>query len=306
MAGTKSPLLIRFVVLGCVFAGIANAQTVTRETRQVTVDGMEREYLLLSPNRSGTSALPLVFNFHGSGGSPEGQLATSDFERIVSEYGFVAVLPQGAYTNTRTARSWNADLDPNGVNDVEMVRSIIADVGRDHRIDPTRIYSTGFSGGARMTSRLACELSDVLAAVAPVGGIQFGASCEPQRAIAVLTFHGQADRVNHYVPTADSAPYWANGVEESIERWIDINECAVHMPRVMRISQTVEQRNWSGCRNEVVVEAWIIEDGGHTWPGSPLLRESEGRGVTNHDIDASDLIWQFFARFSRADPGGIR
>jgi polyhydroxybutyrate depolymerase len=52
---------------------------------------------------------------------------------------------------------------------------------------------------------------------------------------------------------------------------------------------------WSGCAGGAVVEAYLIEDGGHTWPGSPLV---SGRGaVTNQDIDASELIWQFFARF---------
>lgn len=306
MAGIRAALSITVVALCCASGSIANSQTVTNETRQVTVDGVEREFLVLAPGRSATSALPLVFNFHGSGGSPQGQLANSDFERIVYEHGFVAVLPLGAYTNTRTSRSWNADLDPGGVNDVALVRAIIADVGRDYQIDATRIYSTGFSGGARMTSRLACELSDVLAAVAPVGGIQFGAACDPARSIPVLTFHGKADRVNHYVPNADSAPYWVNGVEESIERWVDANGCAANMSRVEQISRTVAQRSWSDCADEVVVEAWIVEDFGHTWPGSPLVREPGRPGITNQDIDASDLIWQFFARFSRPDPAGTR
>lgn len=148
-----------------------------------------------------------------------------------------------------------------------------------------------------MTSRLACELSDVLAAVAPVGGIQFGSECDPERAIPVLTFHGKADRVNHYVPNDDSAPYWVNGVEESIRRWVDANECEEQAVLTQQISRSVVRRNWSGCASSVVVEAWIIEDGGHTWPGSPLIRAVERSGVTNQDIDASELIWQFFTRY---------
>ena len=274
----------------------AYAQSVEQLNRRITVDGAQREYLLLVPERSSASALPLVFNFHGSGGSPQGQLANSDFVRVVSENGFLAVLPQGAYTNTRSSRSWNADLDPGGVNDVALVRAIIADVERDYAVDGSRIYSTGFSGGARMTSRLACELSDVLAAVAPVGGVQFGANCNPERAIALLTFHGKADRVNHYEKSADSAPYWVSGVEESIDKWIDENGCAENLREESQIAPTVVRSTWSNCRDGVVVEAWIIADGGHTWPGSALVREVERLGITNQDIDASELIWQFFTQ----------
>jgi polyhydroxybutyrate depolymerase len=297
MSAIRFSLTLSIVIATFAWVGAAQAQTVTRETRQLIVDGVRREYLLLVPEITGTSARPLVLNFHGSGGSPEGQLANSDFERVVAEIGFVAVLPQGAYTNTRSSRSWNADMDPAGVDDVGFARAIIDAVSRDYLIDAARIYSTGFSGGARMTSRLACELSDILAAVAPVGGVQFGAACNPARAIPLLTFHGKADRVNHYVPSEDSAAYWVSGVEESISRWVEVNECGTRAPRAERTSPTVVHRSWTGCADEVVVEAWIIDDGGHTWPGSPLVRESERLGITNQDIDATDLIWQFFARY---------
>lgn len=300
MNDLRRALCTAAAVLLAVAAHTAIAQPVVRESRTVEVDGVEREFLLLVPAVLPAAPLALVFNFHGSGSTSDAQVANSDFERSVAENGFIAVLPQGAYMNTRSPRSWNADLDPSGVDDVELVRNIIADVSRDFRVDTARIYSTGFSGGARMTSRLACELSGTFAAAAPVGGIQFGAGCAPERAIPILTFHGKADRVNQYERNAESPPYWVAGVEQSIGGWVGANRCAAEAAQES-VAPGVVHHVWDDCADGAVVEAWIIDDGGHTWPGSPLVREVERLGVTNHDIDATDLIWEFFSRYRLSD-----
>ena len=281
---------------------VSNAQSVEQVRRKIDVHGVEREYLLLVPTSASEAPRALVFNFHGSGGTPERQLATSGFDRVAGEHGFLAVLPQGAYTNSRSSRSWNADLDPAGVDDVALVRAIIEDVRRDYRVDPTQVYSTGFSGGARMTSMLACQLSDELAAVAPVAGIQFSEQCRPSRALPVLTFHGKADRVNHYVPNEDSAPYWVSSVEESVRHWVEADQCNSAMPQERRLTSTVTHRVWDGCANGANVEFYLIDDGGHTWPGSALVASSERSGATNQELDASELIWQFFSRHRLAAP----
>jgi len=275
----------------------AAAQGIEQIRRAIEVDGVEREYLLLVPDNPNGNPLALVFNLHGSGGSPERQLEVSNFERTAAEHQFLAALPQGIYQNSRSRRSWNADLDPTGVDDVAFIRAIIEDVSRNYALDRSRIYSTGFSGGARMTSRLGCELGDVLAAVAPVGGIQFGALCEPAEPIAVLTFHGRADRVNHFIPNADSAPYWVNSVEDSIARWVEANHCSETTQT--RPAQTILHERWTRCADDVAVEAYIIDDGGHTWPGASLGQQSASGGLINRDIDASELIGAFFERYRR-------
>src|SRR5690606_3753524 len=117
-------------------------------------------------------ALPLVFSFHGSGGLPQSQVDTSRFDALAAQHGFIAVFPAGAFTNSVTAGSWNANLEA-GVDDVQFVRDMIEEVAGITAVDRSRIYVSGFSGGGRISSRLACELSDVLAAAAPVAGLQY-------------------------------------------------------------------------------------------------------------------------------------
>jgi hypothetical protein len=56
-----------------------------------------------------------------------------------------------------------------------------------------RIYAIGFSSGARMSSRLACDLSDRMAAIGPVGGLRYPEDCAPTRPVPVIAFHGKRD-----------------------------------------------------------------------------------------------------------------
>lgn len=146
-----------------------------------------------------------------------------------------------------------------------------------------------------MSSRVACDLSDVIAAIAPVTGIQFPAGCNPTRPVPVITFHGKLDGINHYDHRADSPPYWDTGVETSVSRWAAHNRCEgtpdeeFVTPQVVRIS-------YSDCAEGSSVVFYRSENAGHTWPGSPRAdRLMElGFGVTNRDVPATRLIWEFF------------
>ncbi|MEE8638718.1 MAG: PHB depolymerase family esterase [Candidatus Margulisiibacteriota bacterium] len=255
--------------------------------------GKERNYLLYVPaSYNGQSPAPLVFNFHGSGGNPEGQLGYSDFAKLAESKGFIVVLPAGLY-QSRGRNSWNTIMDPEGVNDVQLVKDLIRELNTKLTIDKKRIYSTGMSGGARMVSRLGCELSETLAAIAPVAGIQHPNDCSVSRAVPVITFHAKKDLVNHYVHRSNSPGYWTTGVEESVSGWVTKNGCN-KAPLTDQISSVVTKLNWKNCNNGAEVIFYRVEDGGHTWPGSPIVLTQFWAGKTNKDINASQLIWNFF------------
>ena len=237
--------------------------------------GVERAYLLHVPAGYDGNAIPLVLNYHGSGGVPENQLATSGFDELANRENFAVAFPAGAFTNSVSQRSWNANVEA-GVDDVQFARDVIADVSARINIDATRIYVTGMSGGARMSSRLACELSDILAAAAPVAGLQYPDGCVPVRAVPILAFHGKADRVNQYEVSANSRPYWRMGVETAVERWRQANQCSNDV-QVRQISDNVELRSWTSCSDGAEIRFVVIADGGHVWPDG-----------------ASEQIWSFF------------
>jgi len=258
--------------------------------------GEERAYLLYLPENIGAEPAALLFSFHGSGGVPRNQVDTSGFDKLADEFGFVAVFPAGAFTNSVTARSWNANVE-SGVDDVQFVRDMIEDVAAMVSIDRTRIYTSGMSGGARMSSRLACELSDVLAAAAPVAGLQYPDGCTARRPIPIITFHGLADRVNQYEVSEQSRPYWRMGVETALDKWRQANGCSLANTDD-RLSQEVVFYRWSECDGAAEIHFYQIKNGGHTWPGAALPDNADVRLrlAINQDIDASRLIWEFFAR----------
>ena len=261
-------------------------------------DGDQRSYLLYLPENIGTEPAPLVFSFHGSGGVPQNQVRTSRFDKLADEFGFVAVFPAGAFTNSVTARSWNANVEP-GVDDVQFVRDMIEDVAAMVSIDRSRIYASGMSGGGRISSRLACELSIVLAAAAPVAGLQYPDDCTVIRPIPIIAFHGLADRVNQYEVSENSRPYWRMGVETALDKWRQANGCSLAITDD-RLSQEVRFYRWSECDGVAEIHFYQIRSGGHTWPGAAIPENVDISGPDRVDqgIDASRLIWEFFSRHS--------
>lgn len=255
--------------------------------------GTQRSYMLYVPESYTGDPVPLLLGLHPSGGNPQSQVNVSGFDALADRHGFVVAFPAGIFANSVSSRSWNANMD-DGVDDVLFIRDLIDEVTGMVSVDRTRIYASGFSGGARMSSRLACELSDVLAAAAPVAGIQYPDGCIPSRPVPILTFHGRADATNHYELRADSRPYWRMGVETAVDRWRQANGCTLDNETAY-VTSSVTFHSWKQCEGGAEIEFYIIEDGGHTWPGARRMSTNASR-VTNMDIDASQLIWEFFSR----------
>ena len=280
---------LKLIMLFCGFISLtASAQNMSGQSTQTIMSGgVERSYVLYVPPHDVEASLPLVFNFHGSGSSPQRQETSTDFIRIAEENGFVLVYPVGAFTNSVTAGSWNANVDE-GVDDVQFTRDMIEAIASMLNIDRSRIYATGMSGGGRMTSRLACELSDVLAAAAPVAGLQYPDDCTLKRAIPVLNFHSLDDGTNQYRVTANSRPYWRMGVETALDKWRQANNCSL-TSITDKLTQHITYYQWSDCSGSAELQFYQLTNGGHTWPGSPGM-------ISNKEINASELIWAFFTK----------
>jgi polyhydroxybutyrate depolymerase len=283
----KQKQLIALLLYGFLSTAALAQNMAGQTTHTISSSGIERSYVLYIPAVETDANLPLVFNFHGSGSTPQRQEAQTDFIRLADNHGFVLVYPVGAYTNSVTSGSWNANLDA-GVDDVQFTRDIIENIASMLNLDRKRIYSTGMSGGGRMTSRLACELSDILAAAAPVAGLQYPNGCTLRRAIPIQSFHSTDDATNQYEVSVNSRPYWSMGVETAIDRWRQANDCSLDNSSD-KLSQHVTYYQWSDCGGLAEIQFYQLNNGGHTWPNSPS-------SSSNKDINASELVWDFFSR----------
>jgi polyhydroxybutyrate depolymerase len=227
--------------------------------------------------------MPLVFNLHGLGSNLEEQERLSGMTAKADEAGFIVVYPQAG------ASVWNIQAGEIGAIDVDFFRQMIDLLLVELNVDPTRIYATGFSNGGGMVHRLACDLSDRIAAIAPVAGAYMqDQTCVPRRPVPVLAIHGLADRF---------APFIDQSVGQDVPRWAQIwaarNGCD-REPQV-RVDGPVAVETWQNCRDNASVVLHRVEEMGHTWPGSPF----GGRyGPGTRVLVANDIIWDFFQTHS--------
>jgi polyhydroxybutyrate depolymerase len=173
-------------------------------------------------------------------------------------------------------------------------------------VDTERVYSTGMSNGAQMSSLLACRMSDRIAAVAPVAGAEFFETCDG-RPVPVIAFHGSADPIVTYeggglnATTIANMQYWKGdmpeglpvhrGVDAALSAWAAHNGCDPQ-PVEERVSPDVRRRVWQNCAAPTVL--YVIDGGGHAWPGKPVPAFEAQFGPGTTEIDASTLIFEFF------------
>jgi polyhydroxybutyrate depolymerase len=240
--------------------------------------GVERRFLVyLPPGVAPSAGWPVIFNLHGSGSTPEGQLDTSQLSSLADEKHFVIVAPAAVETDHR----WNVPPAPDKPDDVRFVSDILDAANGLFCVDARHVYSTGFSGGARMSSQLACDLSGRIAAIAAIGGIRFPGPCSAARAIPILAFHGTGDETNPFA--GGGQPYWGTGVEDAISSWARHNGCPG--PTETRVAPIVTQEAYagSGCGDVIL---YRIEGFGHAWPGAVEADPEHGA--------ANDILWRFF------------
>ena len=245
-----------------------------------TPDG-ERSYRLHIPTGyNNRRPAPLVLNFHGYAKSAEQQEAYSGLVPLSDSRGFILVTPEGG----GHPAGWDivGVYNDDGTDDVLFVGNLVAHLSDVLCIDQKRIFATGHSNGAEMASQLACQAPELIAAVAPVSGAVYQ-GCNGS-GVPMIAFQGTADWNVLYEWSADAVHEWAahNGCEQSpASTFSDVH---------------IERLSWPGCTGGDVV-FYIIEDGGHTWPGAdPALG---GIGSTTTGIDASLLMWQFFQAHPR-------
>lgn len=241
-------------------------------TVSVAVGGVDRSYRLYVPAGYAGERVPLVINFHGSGGSPEQQAELSGFDALADREHFAVAYPAGVFADSLSARSWNANAEE-GVDDVAFARAVIAHVGTTLAIDPARIYVTGFAAGARLASRLACELADVLAATAPVAGLQYPDGCVPAEPISIVAFHGKADAVHRYASIEGSAPEWRTSFEAAVEQWRDALDCpSGAMEGGFAREPGLVMRAYPPCADGADLMLYVSETDAHVWPAGAAAR----------------------------------
>lgn len=267
------------------------------------VDGLARSYLVHIPPRFDAKApTPVVLAFHLAFTNGETMANFCGLNRKADAAGFVTVYPNGTGCGNAIL-FWNAGYSSSSVDDVRFVDKLLDDLATIMNVDSKRVFATGMSNGGFMCYRLAAELSDRIAAIAPVGGTLAIKNPKPRRPVSVIHFHGSADT---FVPvggpnrdTLKDMKFLS--VDDTVKAWAKLNGCsdepnATTMPDKAKDGTTVTQRVYGPGKDGAEVVLFTIEGGGHTWPGQKPTMLFIGKSTMN--ISANDLIWDFFQKHS--------
>jgi len=260
----------------------------------ITYDGLQREYILYVPaSYTGNDSVPLVFSFHGAGGTAQYQMESYDFRPVADTAGFLVAYPQGAPAGPGVS-IWNISGDTTRADDIGFTEAMIDTISAAFAVDRGRVYATGKSMGGFFSIHLAGQISEKIAAIASVSGTMIQPmyeSSNPLHPTPLLQVHGTDDLL---VPYTGNPIYFS--VDEALDYWVEYNHCD-SIPTVTLRSDldstdgsTVEHIVYGNGDLGVTVEHLKVVGGGHTWPG-----QTDTVARTNYDINASEEIWKFFS-----------
>lgn len=275
----------------------------------ITVDDRTRNFILYLPKGYDKAGrMPLIFAIHGGSGRPEGMMRKTDFQSIADTAKFVLVCPEGI------EKKWNdgRPTTPNqmSIDDVNFFSELCDYMVDNYPVDKSRIYATGISNGGFMSSRLGCELSNKITAIAVVAASMesttIAPDCNPSRPVPVLYLQGDKDPLVPFeggIMTAGAGGHILSHFQ-TIDKWVAINKCETNptimdLPDVANDDTSIKLRTYTGGEAGSEVASYVVENGGHTWPQGLQYFPESIIGKTNQDINASKTIWAFFKRFEK-------
>ena len=272
--------------------------------------------------------LPLMLSLHGSGSNATMQLNEGRWTEYAEQEGFIVVAPESTaihldgkissegklpYEIGRSDASflrWAAvPTDPCaqlGVDDVGYLCDLIDLFVDGGYADAARVYSSGLSHGAFMSLRLALEMPEKLAGIGVVAGLLYADFDRVQlpETVKVVLIHGTADTIvpfggMKYDSDGDgTADYlWAYSSDETAD-WFRMQYGMEGEPAVSPLPDadpedgtTITRRAYADKNGTELVVQYVVDGGGHTWPGGTQYAPASVCGIVSRDAQAAELIW---------------
>jgi polyhydroxybutyrate depolymerase len=316
--GIALPLLILVLLFITGFSEDNNPHG--NKTGSIIIAGLKRTYLIHIPSSGFNHPRPVVFVLHGGGGNGGKmiKLTNGGFDKLADKKGFIVVYPDGFEKNWNDGRSASEasyETFKNNTDDTGFIAALIDDLIKKYNADAKRVFVTGISNGAMMSYRIGCELTGKIAAIAPVAGnipLNFIKQCKPSKPVSVLAINGDADPLMPYNGGEVTGPFGKRkfgrvvSVHESVMFWVKNNGCSPD-PIITEVpykdpddGARVQKQQFKNGRDNSEVILYTIRNGGHTWPGGYQYLGEWIVGKTCRDMNATEVIWEFFERQERS------
>lgn len=294
----KKYLLITFFICSCSLELSDNDKTedkgIIKNENGISIEhnGIEREYVLYVPNSyNDSSSVPLLFNFHGGGGSATGQMYISKMNLVADTATFIVVYPQGSSLDNGVSH-WNSMIatedNKSTADDIGFISILIDEISSNYNINPQRVYACGYSNGADFSFSLACYLSDKISAISSVSGLMSLESeslCNPKEDTGVLIFNGTSDSYRpyngingYYLSIENTLEYWSNFHDSDsikVKNFIDNND------------NNIQYFEYLNSNNNSYVQHYKLINGGHDW-----------FNLSYQGSEIDQIIWSFFSNNS--------
>jgi polyhydroxybutyrate depolymerase len=235
---------------------------------------------------------------HGGGGDASQFESTSKLTEKANSAKFIVVYPDGVQSDgLLKLRTWNAGgccdyARDHNINDVKFISELIDNLVAKYNINPKKVYATGHSNGGMLSYRLACELSDKIAAIAPNGcTMVVKQTCNPPRAVPVLHMHSVLDDKVPYQGGYGITGVYFPPIDSILNVWSN-NDACTNKGQVVINDDKYKLTKWTDCSNNTIIQYYLTQDGGHGWPGGEPGKE--GSDTPSKVINANDLLWEFF------------
>jgi polyhydroxybutyrate depolymerase len=275
--------------------------------------GVKREYFPYIPKAyvKGRAA-SLVLILHGGSGGARYMVSFTGLGPYAERDTAILVAPAAFRRRWNDGRFIVKNPKTGEEDDVGFLSALIESLCAKYTIDRKRIFVTGASNGGMMCFRLACELSDKIAAVGPVIASMpenLESSCKPGKPVSLLMMNGTTDPLVPYeggeVRFGKRKLGRVLSTRASMEFWVNRDQCRKDGARASlpdtdpKDGTTTEKVVYSGGQEGTEVVLYTVRGGGHTWPGGIQYAPELLIGKTASDFSASEVIWEFFKSHPR-------
>jgi len=310
-------------------------------TFAIEVNGIERRYTIYVPwGYDGITPMPVVIMLHGGSRTAEQYMRKTDWVNKANEKGFLVAYPNATrpdmskpptgfpmrdglpapeapsidHPERGNTQCWNdggnyAQAVVPHIDDVAFISAMLDEMIFRLSVNEKQVYCTGISNGGHMTLRVGVELSERIAAIAPVTGHLFIEDPEPKRAVSLTYIIGTKDPFNRMeggypiLPNGQEIKALGGGdmhrppVMQEIDNWVKMIGASPD-PEVIVDSGSVRGVAYRGGRGGSEVHFYTVEGMGHTWPGTKLMDSEWFLGNYSDALKAEDVMWEFFSRYS--------
>ncbi|XP_055343105.1 uncharacterized protein LOC129591467 [Paramacrobiotus metropolitanus] len=272
-----------------------------RTINHVVSGGLDRYYAIYVPlnyNADTNQRRPLIFDFHGSGGSPQKQYENSMYYDNPKGSEYIAVYPTGI------KKHWQGPsyADPT-VNDLQFVTDLLAHIEANYCIDPNRIYASGKSNGGGFVDTLACsDHGDRFAAFAMAAAALYTDNelngCPKRRAI--LEAHGEQDTTILYHGSDAASGGSVPDIPTWVRWWAERNGCDPAVDGSVSEDLGGYDVTSYSCGGMVnIVQHYKVHELGHCWPSSNGKNSDSERDVcADRSLDFTAAVVEFFEKWT--------